>query len=205
MKRALIITAVMIMPFLASSQENRLWTEEERNYLIENLVRSREELIKETAGLSEKQWKFKESPDRWSISEVVEHINSWEMLLMYDVTRSLKAGSHPSRDVNARRDEEVLGFIMEEKPHYSLESTKPFSYTIPMGLTDLKTNITTFLKLRGESIQFVETATEDLRLYTRVHNKSTDLHQHYIVVFGHTDRHLRQIRKIKQHANYPKS
>lgn len=197
--------AIILLPFVAASQENKIWTEEDRNYLIENLVRTREELIKETEGLSEQQWKFKEAPDRWSINEVVEHIHLWEMLLMYDVTRSLSAGIQPSLLMTAKHDDVILEFITEETPHHSLEYTKPFTYTIPMGINDLKNNIALFLKLRDQSIQYIKTSKEDLRLYGRTHDKSTSIHQLYIVVFGHTDRHLRQIRKIKKQINYPHS
>ena len=205
MKRVIMVTAIILLPFVAASQENKIWTEEDRNYLAENLVRTREELMKETEGLSDQQWKFKEAPDRWSINEVVEHIHIWEMLLMYDVTRSLSAGIQPTLLTTAKHDDVILGFITEETPHHSLEYTKPFNYTIPMGINDLKNNVALFLKLRDQSIQYIKTSKEDLRLYARTHDKSTSIHQLYIVVFGHTDRHLRQIRKIKKHINYPHS
>ena len=31
-----------------------------------------------------------------------------------------------------------------------------------------------------------------------------NVHQYYMMIFNHTDRHLRQIRKVKADANYPK-
>jgi hypothetical protein len=46
------------------AQEARLWSEENRKYLIENLTRSREAVINETKNLSPAQWNFKESPER---------------------------------------------------------------------------------------------------------------------------------------------
>lgn len=35
---------------------------------------TRSAVIGATRGLSEAQWKFKPAPDRWSISEIVEHM-----------------------------------------------------------------------------------------------------------------------------------
>ncbi len=184
-------------------QDSKSWSEKDRQYLLENLIRSKEELKKETDGLTEKQWRFKESGDRWSINEVVEHITLWEILLMHDVTRALWAGHRSELYKTANPDSVALSFIMEEKPHYSLEYTEPFAYTIPMGLNELKNNRTWFIKLRDESIGFITTTKQDLRGFALTPDRS-NLHQVYITVFGHTDRHLRQIRKIKLYPGYPK-
>ncbi len=183
------------------AQETTVWTEADRKYLIENLIRSRDQLLKETEGLSEKQWNFKEAPDRWSINEVVEHINLWELLFQHEMNRGFQAGAQPERIKTARPDSYFLDFIMEEKPHHSAEYTKPFTYTIPMNLNSLKSNVSWFLKMRNESVEYVKSSHEDLRLYF---NSYGSIHQIYIYAFGHTDRHLRQIQKIKQHTNYPK-
>lgn len=203
MKKIAVFSAVMLITFMALAQGSKTWTEKDRQYLLENLIRSKEELNKETEGLAEKQWRFKESGDRWSINEVVEHITLWEMLLMHEVTRALRAGHRPDLYKTAKSDSLPLSFITEEKPHYSLEYTQPFSYTIPMGLNELKNNRTWFMKLRDESIGYIKTTKQDLRGFAQTPERP-NLHQVYITVFGHTDRHLRQIRKIKLHPNYPK-
>ncbi|MDZ7649835.1 MAG: hypothetical protein U5K54_23340 [Cytophagales bacterium] len=41
-----------------------VWTEADRKYLVDNLIRSKEEIIAETKNLTKAQWNFKESPDR---------------------------------------------------------------------------------------------------------------------------------------------
>lgn len=189
--------------FYSHSQDVKLWTEADRQYLLTNLVRSKEELLKETKGLTKEQWAFKESPDRWSINQVVEHIATWELLLDHEISRALREGPKPDLYKTAKPDSVILGFIMEEKPHISIEHTKPFTYTVPMGLNEGQNNMTWFLKLRNESIDYLEKAKEDLRSYN-LKPGSPNIHQRYITLFGHGDRHLRQIRKIKQHPNYPK-
>ena len=163
MKKIAMLSATMLVTFMGLAQDSKTWTEKDRQYLLENLISSKEELNKETEGLSEKQWRFKESGDRWSINEVVEHITLWETLLMHEVTRALKAGHRPEFYKTAKPDSLPLSFIMEEKPHYSLEYTQPFSYTIPMGLNELKNNRTWFMKLRDESIGFIKSTKQDLR------------------------------------------
>src|SRR5271167_1912432 len=49
-------------------------TPEERELALKNLQATHDAFLKSIAGLSEKQWRFKPAPDRWSIAEVAEHI-----------------------------------------------------------------------------------------------------------------------------------
>lgn len=204
MKKLFLILLIAAGSILCSySQELKQWTETDRQYLLANLIRSKEELLKETKGLTKEQWSFKESPDRWSINQVVEHIAIWELLLDHEISRALRDGPKPELYKTATADSIFLGFIMEEKPHISIEYTKPFTYTVPMGVNDLQNNMAWFLKMRDESIAWIEKVKEDLRSYN-LKTGSPNIHQRYITLFGHSDRHLRQIRKIKQHPNYPK-
>ncbi|HKO80331.1 MAG TPA: DinB family protein [Chitinophagaceae bacterium] len=202
MKFILMASLCLLLTITVSSQ--KLWTETDRKYLVDNLQRTRDALTKETENLTEAQWNFKESPNRWSIKQVVEHIDMWELLLMHEVSKALFAGPQLELAKTAKPDSIYVGFILEEKPHVSTESTKPFTYTLPMGLNDGKTNVAWFLKMREESIAYLKTATEDLRTYYLKPGRP-NIHQVYITIFGHTERHLRQVRKIKANSNYPKS
>ena len=181
----------------------KLWTEEDRKYIVDNLISTRDSLIEETKNLTETQWNFKESADRWSIKQVVEHINIWELLLMNEVSKAISAGPKPELEKKTRPDSTYLNFILEQKPHISVEYTKPFTYTLPMGLNDGTNNVAWFLKMRNESIEYLKKADEDLRTFYQPNGKN--VHQVYITVFGHCERHLRQIRKVKANGNYPKS
>ena len=55
-----MIGSLFILVGLA--QDTGQWTENDRKYLLDNLVRTRDLIINETEGLSKKQWDFKESP-----------------------------------------------------------------------------------------------------------------------------------------------
>lgn len=185
------------------AQQNKLWSEADRKYLLDHLTRSRDELLKETRGLSEAQWNFWESPERWSIKEVVEHIALWELLLQREASMAYMAGPQPELLKAARQDSTVLQFIQEEKPHVSVEYTKPFTFSLPMGLNSGENNLAWYTKMRNESVNFLTSTPDDLRLYFLKAGRG-NIHQIYISTFGHTDRHLRQIRKIKQHPAYPR-
>ncbi len=200
MKKISCLFLFTLISCVSFAQKTR-WSEADRKYLLDNLIRSRDELVKETQGLSKAQWEFKESPERWSINQIVEHIARWEMLFDHDVSNSLEAGKQPERMKGPKPDSAFVNFIYEQKNHYSLDYTKPFSFSIPVGNNDPIANLAWFLKMRNESIDLVKTTNEDFRAYF---NLWGDIHQIYIYVFGHTDRHLRQIRKVKRDARYPK-
>jgi hypothetical protein len=205
MKKLLCLALMSLsVVFTSHSQEARLWTDADRKYLLENLGRSRDELLNETKGLTKEQWTFKESPDRWSINEIVEHIATWELLLDYRISRQLRGGAQLMLAKNAIPDSLNLNFIMEEKNHIAQDYTKPYTYTLPMGLNDLLNNVSWFLKMRNESIDYVTKTTDDLRVFY-VADSRANTHQTFITLFGHTDRHIRQIKKVKQHPGYPKT
>ena len=203
MKTPLILIFLFLSHFPLFGQEVQKWTEADRKYLLENLKRSRDLIIQETKNLSPAQWKFKESPERWSINEIVEHIAIWELLLDHEISRGLSAGPQPELQKFAKTDSAYLGFIMEDKQHVSIEYTKPFTYTLPMGLNTGENNLAWFLKMRNESVNFVATTDQDFRAFFLKQGRGCT-HQVYITLFGHSDRHLRQIKKVKLHPKYPK-
>ena len=200
--KLILASSCLLLSFAAHTQ--KLWTENDRKYLLDNLISSRNLLMKETENLSSAQWNFKESPDRWSIKEVVEHIGIWELLLAHEVSKALSAGPQPELNKTVKPDSIFYGFIMEDKPHISIEYTKPFTYTLPVGLNDGKNNIAWFLKMRNESIEWLKIAGEDLRSYYLKPGRP-NIHQVYIYTYGHTLRHIRQIQKIKTNSEYPRS
>jgi len=201
--KKIVWLSLMMFPLIGFAQEAQHWTEDDRKYLLENLIRSRDELLKETEGLSKKQWEFKESADRWSINQVVEHLAIFELIFDREIGRGLGGKPQPEFNKDVKPDSFYANFIMEETPHVTVEYTKPFTYSVPMGLNDIKNNIAWFVKMRNESVEYIKTTKEDLRLYYR-NAGIANIHQTYIYVFGHVDRHLRQIKKVKQHPNYPK-
>jgi len=194
---------LLLLSLQVKAQDTTIWTEADRTYLLQNLTRSKEALIKETQGLTDKQWNFKESPDRWSIKEITEHIGIWELLILHEISRALGGGRQPELNKKANPDSIYYEFIMEEKAHIAAEYTKPFTYTVPMGLAEGKDYLAWVLKMRNESIEYIKTAKEDLRFYFQFQGRPS-VHQRYITMFGHADRHLRQIMKVKAHPNYPK-
>jgi len=179
-----------------------VWTEADRKYLLDNLIRSRQEIIEETKNLTREQWNFKESPDRWSINQIVEHICLWELITMNEISRALGMG--PFSDFTHYLPDSL--FIDQDpkrlKKTLTTEGTKPFTYGVPLGNNEGKNNIIWYTTLTNESIDYLTKTSDNLRIYYICFGPN--IHQRYMMFFQHSFRHLGQIREVKAHPNYPK-
>ena len=105
----------------------------------------------------------------------------------------------PELNRSSRPDTFYAEWIMEPNPHQSPD------YSRPTGFIDGKNNLSFFLIRRSQTLEFVEETQADMRAQFEM--TATDvlhnMHQVYIFQWGHVDRHLRQIQKIKQHPRYP--
>ena len=180
--------------------ETPVWTEEDREYLLNNLTQSREELTEETQHLTEKQWNFKENPDRWSINQIVEHLAIYELIFTNQIFVALQMGEFPQMK-EYPADSLFLGD--DPNPNKTTDFTKPFSYTEPLGNNQGNNNLIWLATMRDESIEFVKTENRNLRLYYS--NFGPNVHQKCMQIFAHTYRHLNQIRKVKEHPDFPES
>ncbi len=186
-------------------QAQRLWTEVDRQYTVENLRRTRDELSREVENLTDAQWNFRQAPGRWTIAEIVEHLGLWEIAWAREIGEGLHSPPRPDlaeaqKAASPDPDKYYRDFIMEDKPHQA----PPFAE--PTGLIPGKNTLAFFRLKRDQAIAFAETTPADMRAhYERTDSKSPrNMHQVYIYQWGHVDRHLRQIRQVEAHPNYPK-
>lgn len=203
MKKTICTAAIALSFISAFAQQVKPWNNSDRKYLLENLARTRDSIIHETKDLSQAQWNFKEAPEKWSINQVVEHLNIWELLLQREISQALGSGPRPELADPLKTDSSIVAYLLEEKTHNSTDYTRPFTFTVPLGLNDGRNNLGSFLKMRNEGIGFIDSTVLNLREYFHRAGRGS-VHQVFITTFAHTDRHLRQIRRIKTSPRFPK-
>ncbi|WP_435357776.1 DinB family protein [Emticicia sp. SJ17W-69] len=197
MKKIILILSLLTLCLSSFSQTTE---NNDLKIVIENLNRTKVDLIKATDNLTPAQWNFKESSERWSIAEIVEHLSIWEILWNKVLQVMTQNKPQPELRATCLPDSYYKGFIMEEKQHVSAEITHP------RGFIKDQNTIVWFTKFRDINIKFAENLKIDMRDYferTAMPNPR-NMYNVYIYVWGHIDRHIRQINKVKAHPNYPK-
>lgn len=185
---------------ISSNAQDKFWTENDRQELIANLKKTRDSLVAETENLSLAQWNFRESPERWTIGEIVEHLGLWERIFARETNIALRSKPTPELSSNSKPDSWYIDFIMEEKVHNAPD------YARPTGFMQGKNNLAVFLKIREQTIQFAEATNADLKVHFEPTRDGDyiNVHQIFIVQWGHVARHIKQIKRVKKHFDYPK-
>lgn len=191
----------------------KIWTDKERQFILKELERTTDELIKETEKLALDQWTFRETPTRWNIAEIMEHLTLQNELHYREIYAVSNAPALPQYlPVTTGHDDHFIGYATDPvKSHAKW-------FLQPLGRFDSKRqSIAAFQRARDGIQGFVEKTEVDLRQHFTFRNHAgdlpidsvtignvMDLHQFLLRGIAHTDRHLIQIRNIKKHKLYPR-
>ncbi len=203
--KALLLMALLALPIAAQTPEAKTaprMTEKDRELAINQLKASRENFAGAVAGLSETQLKFKSAPDRWSVADVAEHITLSEDFLFNMLTdKVLKAPATPDKERKIT-DEQVLAMVTDRNTKAQApETLKPASKW--QSITE---TMQEFDKRRARTIDFVKTTNIDLRSHFSSFGPrgEIDALQWVLIISGHADRHVAQIKEVKADPNFPK-
>lgn len=183
-------------------QIGRFWTERDKVMLLKELERTKQEIVTETNSLTNEQWHFKPSKEAWCIAQVVEHLGIYERLFLQEAWIATELPPEPQYYVSTLIDSTYLSWMAESQSHNAPENA------IPLGYMKGKDNLSYFTFGRDLIINFITKTDKDLKVHFTPRagepNNRRSIHGLFVVHYGHTDRHLRQIMKIKSHSNYPK-
>lgn len=198
-------------------------TREERDFAVEYLKETSEQLLDEISGLSEAQMNYRATPQRWSIAEIAEHIINAEAAVFMVVTQQIM--KQPALPELASF---IIGRVMkspvpEAKERRSLikdqviiltatnRVTKRFQapeVVRPRARLVAKADLlNAFEKARARTISYIETTTDDMRSHFADHwvFGVIDAYQWILFLTAHSERHLEQIREVKRSATFPKN
>lgn len=193
-------TLCLMMP--ASAAEQPL-SNEDRAKAIAELEASRRELLAAVKGLSPAQWRFKPAPERWSISECVEHIALAEDSYFQLITQRLMKAPPAAPDKLAEvqgKDQYVLNTMPDRS---SKRQTSPALE--PKGKTP-EESLEQFRKSRDRFISYVRTTQDPLRFRAQAHRAVglIDGYQWILLAAGHVRRHIEQIEEVKREKGFPR-
>ena len=202
-KFATIAAVAVVLGSAAAAPNAAELTAQEREKLVQYLTTTRDNVIAESAKLSDAQWNFKAEPDRWSVGEVVEHLALAETFI-FDAQQKTAAGpAAPADKVAAAKgkDDTILKVI----PDRTQKAQAPDPIQPAKRLGDRAAVVTAFRERRGTTIDYARQTKDDLR--ARVSDSPlgpVDAYQWLLFIGAHTERHLAQLKEVKAHAQFPK-
>ena len=180
----------------------KIWSDTDREYLLKNLKRTNESINEETRDLTLEQWHFKPNDSTWCIAQVVEHIGLYERIVHQEARVSFNLPARPALASTTFSDATYIDWMEEVNPHVA-----PIN-GVPLGFMKGDDNIKFFNYGRRLLINLVEKTDRDLKSYFTPRSSEQknlrSIHSLMVVHFGHTDRHVRQIKRIKAHPDFPK-
>ena len=164
----------------------------------EYLKQTRDELIDTVADLSEAQWMFKPSSDRWSVGENVEHLGIVEGMFLNNVAPAF--ANAPVLETHAPLpDADVIA--MGKNRGTKLAAPERL---FPSGTMRPQLAAARLLVVRERTREFLE-AGPYLRERSLPHPVvgMIDGYQWVLLVAAHTERHRQQILELKSDPQFP--
>jgi hypothetical protein len=169
----------------------------DRQRLLAHLDMTEQWLASELEGLTPEQLRFRMTPESWSVMDVVEHLAIAEPQYWDQLQKSLK------QPVSGYKPEATDAAIL----WYGIDRTnrnKTGEARVPKGkFDDVKLSFAEFRKLRATMREFAKGTEEDLR-GRQLLEGNMDVYQWFLMISSHSQRHIMQIREIKDHAGFPR-
>jgi uncharacterized damage-inducible protein DinB len=190
-------------PFEANEQSMLTKEQEGTDSLLQYFNETTNELEKQVAGLSEAQLQFKPAPDKWSISQCLEHIVLSERMIFDMAKASLTKAPQPERKGEVQMTDDNLKTTITDRSH-KFQAPKELQ---PTGIyKDSKTALADFLAARQPVIDYIKKAdAKDLRNHINDYPTGVvDGYQGLMFIAAHCARHTKQIAEVKADPNFPK-
>jgi hypothetical protein len=162
-------------------------------------------VIEATKGLSDAQWNFKAAPDRWSISEVMEHLAVAEdMIRGMNQEQVMKSPAIPARDSAELQKIDAMVVAMVPDRSHKIQAPEPLKPTNRFGSpTDAEKH---FLESRATTEEYLKAAT-DLRAHASDSPMGVKLdgYEWILLIAAHSERHTKQMLEVKADPNFPKA
>jgi hypothetical protein len=177
---------------------------EEREAALKSLQATHDAFLKSIAGLSEKQWRFKPAPDRWSVAEVSEHITVSESMIFGMIqSKVMTSPATPEKRAEVAGKDETILKMVPDRSHKAQapEFLKPTNRWATQAEL-----IKAFDQSRQATIDYVRTTNDDLRDHFGPHPLlgPLDAYQWILLISAHSERHTKQIEEVKADPNFPK-
>jgi hypothetical protein len=176
----------------------------ERQLVLEQLASSEARLLELVRGLTEEQWSFRETPERWSIAENIEHLIMFEGFIRSAIAKTLEGPAEPEKKTGVGAKEPLVLGVANGR------SNKLIAREVvrPVGRWPDRSELVLELqKTRAVTVAFAAETKANLRdhFFPHIAFGDLDCYQWLVVLGQHSARHAFQIEEIKADAGFPSS
>ena len=175
-------------------------TKEDREHLLVHFEMTTQMVAEEVHGLSPTQLEYKTGPDRWSIREVVSHLAVAEPDYWRDIQKALRAAPDMTSKKSVATDADILWYGIDRVVHTKTGGGHEKVDTYK----DLGQALGKFQALRATMIEYIKTTNDDMRAHSFGDREVIDCWQWMLEISTHAERHIQQIREIKNDPNFPR-
>jgi hypothetical protein len=176
---------------------------QEREFVVSELRASEAKLLASFHGLTAAQWSFRESAERWSIAENLEHLILFERFIRAAVLKMLEGdGDAQKRAAIEAKFPAVLRIAETRETRIETRDV-----VRPTGRwQDTHAMVSMLQRERGKTIAFAETTHDALETHYFAHLLLGDLnaYQWLVLMAKHSERHVLQMEEIKRATQYPR-
>jgi hypothetical protein len=202
MRVTLAVLALVATPLLHASEP--ALTAEERAHAIQLRQDSQKEFLALTDGLTDAQWTYKPTPDRWSVGETAEHIVLAEGALFGGVQQALASPPNPDWETKTRGKAAFLEKVMVDRSH---KAQAPEAIQ-PHAQLSREEVLQRYKEVRARTLKFIEETEVPLKEHTADHPfpifGTLNAYQWLIYIPLHNMRHNQQIAEVKASPGFPK-
>jgi len=150
----------------------------ERLLVLEQLASSEARLLELVDGLTAEQWSFRESPERWSIADNIEHLVVFEGFIRSAIAKTLAGVAEPEKKAQAGVKDPLV-----------------------FGVANGRSN----KLIAREAVRPTGRWMDRNELVPHISFGDIDCYQWLVVLGQHSMRHVFQIEEIKADSAYPAS
>jgi DinB superfamily len=192
----LFVLAMTIRLFAAPAMSNA-----DREHLQVHFEMTTQMVAEQVRGLSPAQLEYKASPDRWSIREVVSHLAVAEPDYWREIQKAVKAAPDMKDKKSQATDADIMWYGIDRVVHTKTGGGHEKVDTYK----DMGDALGRFQALRATMIGYIKSTDDDLRAHSfGDYGEVIDCWQWMLEISTHAERHIQQIREIKNDPNFPK-
>ena len=200
MKR-IVLSTLLLLAFTLSGFAATGMTNEDREHLLVHFQMTTQMVAEQVRGLSPAQLEYRASPDRWTIRECISHFAVAEPDYWRDLTAAVKAEPNMKDKKSVATDADIMWYGIDRVVHTKTGGGHEKVETYKnMGEALAK-----FQALRATMIEYIKSTSDDLRAHSFGQQERIDCWQWMLEISTHAERHIQQIREIKNDPNFPKS